>query len=1155
MKVFSNTKFLSLFAAFALSLAAGLPALADDTEIFKGSSNLAAGVQPNIVFILDTSGSMDAEITTVYPYDSTKVYPGTCVTERIYFRENAGPPIDPVGDCENELEEWFNPSALVCDSAIEQLAVDGATGLDYFAQLEPGKDEWKDDMKKEKIDWLVECEDDNGVHGRNAGDPAVYPAQKELGGWTDDVGEAEIWGDDLNREFILFTGNHINWYYGARELVQTRLEIVQQVTNELLDELTDVNVGIMRFSRDADGGMVVHAVGDVASGRAAAQAAVSAMDHGGNTPLSETLYEAAMYYRGDAVDFGKDSQGNGYVSMPSVATSRTGAGLDGGDYYLSPVNPNSLSCQKNFVVLLTDGAPTGDTAANSKTAGLTLPDFEDVTGRTACDGLGDGACLDDIAEYMFKADLNSDPDDGLQNVITYTVGFAVDLPLLKQTAQRGGGNYFLADDTNTLKIALTTILTEVLEDNTTFSAPTIAVNAFNRTRHLDQLYVTVFKSAGRPFWDGNLKKYRLIGDEIVGSDGVTPVVDASTGFFKETARSYWSDRADGAEVPVGGAASRLPAPASRNLYTYTGTNGTLSDASNDLSVTNLAITAAMLDLGPDDPDLDDAIMWARGEDSVDDDGDGDASEARLSMGDPLHARPSTIVYGGSTTTPDEDDLVIYTATNEGYLHAIDGKTGDELFAFIPPNLLPLIKDSMDNDPSPYKEYGLDGNIKSYVVDLNNDGIVDSSAGDKVYLFFGMRRGGSTYYAMDVSNRNAPVLLWMKNETDLPRLGQTWSTPSLTRVEVSGATQNAMHLVMVVGGGYDNTQDNSAYSADAEGNAVYMLDALSGSLLWSAGPEVTDDLVLSDMTNSIPAGVRVIDMNTDGIADRMYVGDMGGRVWRFDVFSGQTAANLVTGGVMASLGAADLASPTLADNRRFYNTPDVSFVRRESGGYFNVAIGSGYRAHPLSGDAVERFYSLRDYQPFRQLSAVEFLTYSSNKLTDSDARLADITGTSGSAVPTVPSGAIGWKMTLGSGEKVLAESRTFDEKIFFTSYIPESGVTTTLSCVPQRGSNKLYVVNVADGSPTINLDGIGSDEALTIEDRAQSLAQTGIAPEVTFLFQPDPESDGGGGGGGSDCTGFSGTRPKCMVGVEDCAADFCNAPKRTFWTQDDATEDE
>ena len=84
--------------------------------------------------------------------------------------------------------------------------------------------------------------------------------------------------------------------------------------------------------------------------------------------------------------------------------------------------------------------------------------------------------------------------------------------------------------------------------------------------------------------------------------------------------------------------------------------------------------------------------------------------------------------------------------------------------------------------------------------------------------------------------------------------------------------------------------------------------------------------------------------------------------------------------------------------------------------------------------------------------------------------------------------MGWRLDLPTGEKVLAQSRTFQEKVFFTSYSPNTSGTAN-ACVPQRGTNKLYIVNVEDGKPPYNLDKVGSDTDLTIEDRAQTLKQT------------------------------------------------------------------
>ena len=63
--------------------------------------------------------------------------------------------------------------------------------------------------------------------------------------------------------------------------------------------------------------------------------------------------------------------------------------------------------------------------------------------------------------------------------------------------------------------------------------------------------------------------------------------------------------------------------------------------------------------------------------------------------------------------------------------------------------------------------------------------------------------------------------------------QTWSNPVATRVKVADATQNADQLVLLFGGGYDTSQDNYGTSTDATGNAIYMVDSISGQLLWHA----------------------------------------------------------------------------------------------------------------------------------------------------------------------------------------------------------------------------------------------------------------------------------------------------------------------------------
>ena len=112
---------------------------------------------------------------------------------------------------------------------------------------------------------------------------------------------------------------------------------------------------------------------------------------------------------------------------------------------------------------------------------------------------------------------------------------------------------------------------------------------------------------------------------------------------------------------------------------------------------------------------------------------------------------------------------------------------------------------------------------------------------------------------------------------------------------------------------------------------------------------------------MPTKVRVIDFSGDGFVDRMYASDMGGQVWRLDIKKGATPGNLVTGGVIARLGAEGLAAPSDAETRRFYNTPDVSMFtdKTQNRRFISVSIGSGYRAHPFDLSAQDRFYSIRD----------------------------------------------------------------------------------------------------------------------------------------------------------------------------------------------------
>ena len=445
-----------------------------------------------------------------------------------------------------------------------------------------------------------------------------------------------------------------------------------------------------------------------------------------------------------------------------------------------------------------------------------------------------------------------------------------------------------------------------------------------------------------------------------------------------------------------------------------------------------------------------------------------------------------------------------------------------------------------------KNHMLDGQPTVYV--LNDDGLPGFDGVDeRAIMIMGMRRGGSRYFALDITDKTNPIKLWEIDDNvngQFSDMGQTWSTPRLGMVQIGSG--NSRTPVAIFGGGYDVSQDTNEYSTDSSGNAIYVVNMLTGQKIWSAGNNsLNHDLVL-DMQHSIPAPPLVIDTNRDGLLDRLYVGDMGGRIWRLDFFNGNAPSSFGEGGILATLGAADLGgTPAEADLRRFYNQVDV--VEDFAGGvrYYSINIGSGYRAHPLDRDIAEEFYAIRDFKPFARLRSDD-VAYK-NPVTRSE--LIDISNRSTNTVTPVSAG---WRLDMGinPGEKVLGKSLTINGIVYFTSFAPGRSAN---ACSAQPGINYLYAVNLAWGRPVVNLDAAADDGGFVdrpydpdydeLGDFAKILPGGSIASEVyvmtetTLVTDPDDDSI------------------REVANSNVCADYGCpirgvgRPPARTFWTEE------
>ena len=1125
--VFQKTTWMS--AGLLLALTCGMPAIADDTELLLINPDESQQI-PNVMLIIDSSGSMGNTEETKEVYDYLEPYVGIsplCDPNYLYWTayKNVTP------SCDAANAQRIHKSAFLCDDATKRLQGigsyrgrmaqhrDGASGIFSILLGLADSVHWQKVEPGNETD-IVECSKDSGEHGDGVDNGKLYP---QRGGDVDPFTSAKKdrvnWGSwPTSQSITVYDGNYLNYLSNPVVINDSRINIVQNTATAILNSIEGINVGVMRFNNQ-EGGPVILGLKDLDTNRQEILDTINGIPSGGWTPVSETTYESARFWRGLPAHYGELI--NEHTTDPDVLISANPEIYD---------QPTSVACAKNFNVVLTDGAPTQDVGAAALVD--SLPNWGTTLGYTGCTGAGDGACLDDIAAYLFNDDI--DPNlPGTQTVTTHTIGFAIDLPILQEAALRGGGSYFRADDVSSLTQALLEIVNDVQDRNLSFAAPAVAVNAFNRTQNLNDLYLTTFKASESVRWPGNLKKYRVADGQIVDRFDV-PAVDPNTGSFYDSAASFWTTGADGNDITIGGAVENLPAPSIRRVFTNNTTNPDLTASANALVASN-AGSFVLSDFGltgaDGEPTIEELIDWTRGEDVRDEDLD-PATTVIKQMGDPLHSQPAAIVYGGTQASP---DVVVFTATNQGSVHAIRGDTGEELWSFIPKEHLENLPMYYFDAEAPFKFYGVDGDIVPVVADRNGNGVIEQGDGDFVYIIFGMRRGGNAYYMLDVTDKNNPVVKW---RVATPGFGQTWSRPTVAKVDMVDPGLNTDKAVVIVGGGYDTVHDIISHPStdDIEGGGLYMLDLESGDVLWRAGSDSNADLQLAELTRSIATQIRVIDLTGDGLADRMYASDMGGQILRFDIFNGKSPGGtgtdaLVTGGVVAQLGAEGLGSPTVAETRRFYAAPDVSIFNDnvQNRRFIAISLGSGYRAHPLDDSNTDRFYSIRDENVFTPLTQAEYDSFT--PITDSE--LVEISGQVGTLIGQNQRG---WKFTLPADQKVFSNSVTFNNEIFFVAFSPDA--TGAAVCSAGVGRNFLYRVAVANGDPITNLDTIVPGEE--DNERVEELAQGGIAPSPAFLF-PSPETG---------CTGEECSPPPIgCIGVECFDPGFQNFPVRTLWTQD------
>ncbi|MCF6282120.1 MAG: hypothetical protein L3J28_07900 [Candidatus Polarisedimenticolaceae bacterium] len=640
----------------------------------------------------------------------------------------------------------------------------------------------------------------------------------------------------------------------------------------------------------------------------------------GGTPLRHALNNTGRYFRGEM----SSSILFDYVP-PSATNSANGS---------SPILnlANGGQCQQNFALLFSDGywngsSPSGIGNTDQGTGPYDGASYADDQSNT----------LADVAMHYYENDLmpglpNNVPDvtldvgiddNAYQHLVTFTIAFGVngtvscnptdrDLSVsaqgypstcagysgsnawpdpytawlhrvddMRHAAWNGRGLFMSASDPQGLIEQLQAAIAEIAS-RTTAAAAAVAINA----GHLNDgsyLYQAKFSSSR---WSGNLSAFELTA--------------AGVGDVQWEAHELLDSRSD-----------------PRMIITYNGSQGVnfefpgnfySSLLADDLSV------AQAEDLLHDAPhsgvsltatEQSENITYATDlADYLRGDRSNEGSPFRLRegrLGDIIHSSPRYVgapsprryppyIEGSSNSymswangTVKNRTPMIYIGANDGMLHAFNANTGEERFAYIPQAVF-----STENgaglhwlaDPA-YEHLSYVDQTPT-VMDVFIAKPSDPSASAKAWrtvLVGGLRSGGKSLFALDVTDPDDFSTL----SSAVNNVLWEFSHPDLgyTFSQPAIVRLNNGDWAAIFGNGYNN---------DPSGDGVaklFIVNLATGALVRSplstqVGSMVNDDCSDVDSRCNGLSTPAIIDTNGDSIIDRVYAGDLQGNMWVFDL---------------------------------------------------------------------------------------------------------------------------------------------------------------------------------------------------------------------------------------------------------------------------------
>jgi type IV pilus assembly protein PilY1 len=592
-------------------------------------------------------------------------------------------------------------------------------------------------------------------------------------------------------------------------------------------------------------------------------------------------------------------------------------------------SPIAQTCQSNFVILATDGNPTGRTDGSQYDPSQWPQAQLDVFDRITALRKPNFTLSTSNSANLSNPSLAGQSFD----IRTYVIGMGDSIKnpsstaALNRMAQEGGAHptAFIGDSPASIASAFDAIVNDIIDKTSTGTSAGINGGILNAG---SRVYQPRFNSRG---WWGSLLAYPVSSNGVVGTahdwDAAARIrLQAAAGTRKIIT---YKPSASGAK----GIPFRWPA----NPSSPTGLELDSSQSSAIQQSDTAAVGAQRLDYLRGS-----AVCEARNNNAACPTKFRDRVNGPL--GDIVNSAPyyvagpafdyandfETKPYATFANEKSTRAKVLYVGSNDGMLHAINATTGDEMFAYVPSQVYSGLSEL--SSPTYNHRFYVDGSPTVGDVFYDNDW--------HTLLVAGMRAGGKGVFALDVTDPDAltvsegaaaNMVRWEFNDSHDSDMGHVYSQPLLVRT-------NDGEWSVIVSGGYK--------APSSSGNAVlFILNARTGAVKKKLDTGSGSDLSPNGL--SAPAA---IDTNGDGRVDVVYAGDLNGNVWKFNLGSATTSSWAVSND----------GDPLFTTESSQPITGALDVTRHPRGGYL-IAFGTGrYLATgDIASTSGQAIYAFRD----------------------------------------------------------------------------------------------------------------------------------------------------------------------------------------------------